>query len=166
MSPKLLRTSSDQFTAEVVVEWKGYITVRIGRNPRAVNLYWQLVDPKFSQLELGFESPSGRLMACSVPLFNGEVEEQKARGFLNAVPGTPFFDLSLWPPNVSETKGNRSHHIEQPGRIRLLKDENLLLIVIKDDPPLKSVLYADKLICNFGENGELLALGLKGSFPL
>ena len=140
MSPRLLRTSSDQFTAEVVVERKGYITANIGRNPRALNLYWQLVDPTFSLLELGFEWPSGRLMHCAVPLFNGQVEEHKARGLLNAVPAAPFFDLSLWPPNVSESKGNRSHHIEQPGRIRLLKSENLLSIIIRDDPPFQSVL--------------------------
>jgi hypothetical protein len=79
MFPTLARISGEPYEAVITAEWKGYITVRIGMNPRAVNLYWQLVDPEFSLLELGFESPSGRLVACSVPLFNAEVENGESR---------------------------------------------------------------------------------------
>lgn len=164
MYPRLLRTSREHFTAEIVVERKGYITARIGKNPHALNLYWKLVDPTFSLLELGFEWPSGRLVHCSVPLFNGEVEEAKAVSSSNRVLATPFFDLSLWPPNVSESKGNRSHHIEQAGRIRLLKSDNLLTIVIKEGPTSQSLLYANEVVSNVAADGDLLAIGLKGSF--
>ena len=166
MFPRLVRTSSNHYTAEIVVEWKGYITVDIGWNSRSTNLYWQFVDPKFSLIELGFEWPSGRLVHCAVPLFNGEVEEYQTRPLPDTVIGTPCFDLSPWPVHFSERGGERGQHIEQPGRIRLVKYANQLLIVIKDGHPLQSVLYADKLICNFGEDSELLSLGLKGPFPL
>lgn len=166
MYPQLVSTSKDRFTAEIVVEWKGYITARIGKDPRAVNLYWQLVDPKFSQLELGFESPSGRLVHCSIPLFNGEVEKRNLPRCSNCESGTPFFDLSLWSPDVSERKGNRSRHTEQAGRIRLCKSDDLLSIVIVDTQPFRSVLYADRVQCDFGLSGDLISLGLKGDFPL
>ena len=73
MFPKLARVSNDKYEAVVNVERKGYITVAIARNPRATNLYWQLVDPVFSLLELGFEHPSGRLVKCAVPFFDGRL---------------------------------------------------------------------------------------------
>ncbi len=91
MFPKLARVSSDKYEAVVNVEWKGYITVAIDRNPRATNLYWQLVDPVFSLLELGFEHPSGRLVKCAVPLFNGEVEDQQT----HPLPRAAFGDSIL-----------------------------------------------------------------------
>jgi hypothetical protein len=118
MYPRLLRTSPEQFTAEVVAERKGYITVRIGKNPRALNLYWQLVDPTFSLLELGFEWPSGRLVHCSVPLFNGEVEEDRARGFPNAVPGAPFLICRSGRPmflKAKETAATTSSNLDVSG---------------------------------------------------
>src|SRR6202521_1815973 len=73
-----------------------------------------------SLLELGFEWPSGRLTHCAVPLFNGEVEDCQTETLPNAPPGTPFFDLSPWAVKVSNPAA-RGNHVEQPGRIRLVK---------------------------------------------
>ncbi len=165
MFPRLARVSNDRYEAVVNVEWKGYITVAIARNPRATNLYWQLVDPVFSQLELGFEHPSGRLVKCAVPLFNGEVEDQQTQALPGATPGTPFFDLAPWPVNVSDPAA-RANHLEHSGRVRLTKKHGGLSIICKDSPTLRSVLYAEKLICEFGEGDELVALTLVGDFPL
>jgi hypothetical protein len=166
MFPKLVQVSDAQCSPEINVEGKGYITVDMGRNPRANNLYWQLVDPVFSLLELGFERPSGRLINCAVPLFKGEIEDCQTQILPNGTAGTPFFDLSPWPVDLPESGGNRGHHIKQAGRIRLLKSDGLLSIVIKDSHPFQSLLYAGKIICNFGKDGTLLSLGLKGSFRL
>jgi hypothetical protein len=165
MFPKLARASSDRHEAVVNVESKGYITVAIARNPRATNVYWQLVDPVFSLLELGFEHPSGRLVKCAVPLFNGDVEDRRTETLPSAVQGTPFFDLSHWTVNP-DNPADRSNHLEQPGRIRLLKKQNGLSIICKDGPALRSVLYGEKLICEFGEGDELVALTLAGDFPI
>jgi len=165
MLPKLSRLSNDQYTAQVTVEWKGYITAEIDWNFRATNLYWQLVDPKFSQLELGFEHPSGRLVKCAVPLFNGDVEDQRSEVLLSATPGTPFFDLSPWPLQVSEQEIH-GNHIEQPGRIRLARKHNGLSIICRNNSPRRSVIYADSLVCDFGEGDELVAITLVGDFPL
>ena len=165
MFPKLARVSSDKYEAVVNVEPKGYITVAIARNPRATNLYWQLVDPVFSLLELGFEHPSGRLVKCAVPLFNGEVEDQPTHPLPRAASGTPFFDLGPWPVDVSNPAA-RGNHLEQPGRIRLVKKQRALTIICKDGHPLRSVAYGRSLVCDFGEADELLALTLVGDFPL
>jgi len=165
MFPKLARVSNDKYEAVINVEWKGYITVAIARNFRATNLYWQLVDPVFSQLELGFEYPSGRLVNCAVPLFNGEVEDQQAHTLPSATSGTPFFDLGPWSVNVSDPAA-RGNHLEQPGRIRLVKKQRGLTIICKDGHPLRSVAYGGRLVCDFGEAGELLAITLTGDFPL
>ncbi len=165
MFPKLTRVSNDNYEAVINVERKGYITVAIARNPRATNVYWQLVDPVFSLLELGFEHPTGRLVKCAVPLFNGEVEDQQTQARPRAVAGTPLFDLRPWRVDVSNPAAH-GNHLEQPGRIRLLKGQRGLTIVGKDGPPLKSVAYGGSLVCDFGEADELLALTLVGDFPL
>lgn len=165
MFPKLTQVSGDMYEAKVNVEWKGYITVDIGRNPRSTNLYWQLVDPVFSLLELGFEYPSGRLVKCAVLLFNGDVEERQTESLPNAIQGTPLFDLSHWTVNP-DNPAVRSNHLEQQGRIRLLKKQNGLSIVCKDSPRLRSVTYGGNVVCDFGEGDELVAVSLVGDFPI
>jgi hypothetical protein len=165
MFPKLSGLSDDQHLAQITVEWKGYITVDVARNPRATNVYWQLVDPVFSVLELGFEHPSGRLVNCAVPLFNGNVEDRGMESLPSATPGTPYFDLSPWTVNTTDPAA-RSNHLEQPGRIRLLKKHDRLSIICRDSPALRSVAYGGKLVFDFGEEDELVALSLMGDFPL
>lgn len=165
MFPKLSRLSDDQYAAQITVAWKGYITAEVDWNPRATNVYWQLVDPVFSLLELGFESPSGRLTHCAVPLFNGDVEDRRTEPLPNAVQGAPLFDLSLWTVNP-DNPAARGNHLEHPGRIRLLKKQNGFSIVCQEGTPLRSVAYGKKIICDFGEGDELVALGLIGDFPI
>jgi hypothetical protein len=46
MFPKLSRLSDDQQTAQIAVEWKGYITAKIDWDFRSANLYWQF-SPSF-----------------------------------------------------------------------------------------------------------------------
>jgi hypothetical protein len=165
MFPKLSRVSSDKHETVINVERKGYITVAVARNPRATNVYWQLVDPTFSLLELGFEYPSGRLVKCAVPLFNGKVEDQQTHPLPSATAGTPFFDLESWSVDVSNPAA-RGNHLEQPGRIRLVKKQRGLTIICRDSQRLRSVAYGESLVCDFGEADELLALTLIGDFQL
>jgi len=165
MFPRLLRVTDASYQPEITVESKSYITVRLGKSRGGTHVYWQLVDPVFSLLELGFEHPSGRLVKCAVPLFNGELEDQQAQPLARATPGTPFFDLAPWPVNASNPAA-RANHLEQSGRIRLTKKHGGLSIICKDSPTLRSVLYGEKLICEFGEADELVALTLVGDFSL
>lgn len=165
MFPKLSRLSNDQHAAQITVEWKGYITAEIDWDFRATNVYWELVDPVFSQLELGFEWPSGRLTHCAVPLFNGDVEDRRTESLPDATPGTPFFDLSPWTVNITDPAA-RSNHLEQTGRIKLVKKNNGLSIICRDNPALRSIAYGGNLVCNLGEGEELVALTLVGDFPL
>lgn len=163
--PRLTGTTNSNYTAQITVESKGYITVRVAKDPRATNLYWQLVDPKFSLLELGFESPSGRLVHCSVPLFNGEVEDRRNESVPTATTGVPLFDLSPWPLRVTarEVRGN---HLEQAGRIRLVSKDGGLSILSDETIPARNILYAEKLICGFSNSDELVAITLVGSYQL
>ena len=165
MFPKLVQVSEAQYTPQVTVEGKGYVTVDIARNPRATNLYWQLVDPVFSLLEVGFEWPSGRLISFAVPLFKGEMEDQQTQPLPQATVGTPFFDLSPWSVDAGNPAA-RGNHLKQSGRIRLLKKQNGLSIICKDGPALRSVAYGGNLVCDFGGGDELMALGLVGNFPV
>ncbi len=165
MFPKLERISGEAYEAVITIESKGYIMVDIARDHRATNVYWQLVDPDFSLLQLGFEYPSGRLVKCAVPLFNGEVEHQQTQTLPKATPGTPFFDISPWAVDVSNPAA-RSNHLEQHGRIRLVRKQDGLSIVYKDAASPHSVTYGGNVLCDFGEGGELVALSLRGDFPI
>jgi len=165
MFPILASISDEHYEATVVVEKKSYITAKIAWDAGATSLYWQLVDPEFSLLELGFEWPSGRLVKCAVPLFNGEVEDKQSESLPSATPGTPFFDLSLWTVDTTDPAA-RGNHLDEPGRIRLVKKNGGLSIICMDSFPVSSVVYAEKLICDFGPRGELIAITLVGHFPL
>lgn len=165
MFPKLTQVSEGRYSPEINVEGKGYVTVDIARNPQATNLYWQLVDPAFSLLELGFEWPSGRLVNCAVPLFKGEVEDDQSQTVRQGIAGTPFFDLAPWPLQVSDREV-RGNHLRHPGRIRLLKGQNALSIICQNGSPFHSITYGGKLVCDFGMNNEIVALNLLGNFSL
>lgn len=165
MFPRLVKVTDERFIPEIVVESKGYIMVRIGRNSHATTVYWHFVDPVFSLLELGFESPSGRLIDCSIPLFNGEVENGEIDPLGDTVVGAPYFDLSKWPLRITE-KGVFGHVIDEQGRIRLVRSQNALSIIAKESPRSRSVLYGDTLVCHFDKEDELSALTLRGTFSV
>ncbi len=164
MFPKLIQVSEVRYEPEIAVEGKGYITVNIGRDSRATNLYWRLVDPVFSLLELGFEHPSGRLMNCAVPLFNGEIETSEAQAVVTGS-GTPFFDLSPWPLCVTGTV-IRGRHLSQEGRIRMTRLPNGLSIVLKEATWVRSIAYGSSLVCSVDESNELSAINLVGEFDV
>jgi hypothetical protein len=163
MFPKLLRGADDHSIPAINVESKGYIMVRLGTPPGAMHVYWHLVDPLFSLLELGFEWPSGRLFDCSVPLFNGEVEDGGMGPPLEPTKGTPFFDLSEWSVDEGD-RCARGNFLKQSGRLRVLRGMNAVSIVVKQSPRRRSLVCGESLICDFDKDDELCALTLLGSF--
>ena len=166
MFPKLLRVTDEYYQPEIVVESKGYITVRIGKSLKATHVYWQLVDPVFSLLQLGFEWPSGRLVHCSVPLFKGDVETLETDPGLGGTVGTPFFDLSKWPVCVTEGRDVSGNVIEEPGKTRLQRSRNALSILAREGTRQRSVVYGGKVVCDFDRNDELTDLTLLGFYPI
>jgi hypothetical protein len=165
MFPRLLRVTDEYYQPEIAVESKGYITVRVGKSQKATHVYWQLVDPVFSLLQLGFEWPSGRLVHCSVPLFKGDVEILDADPAPGGTVGTPFFDLSKWPVRVTEGKDVSGNVIEESGQIRLQRSRNALSILARESTRQRSVVYGGTVVCDFDPYDELAALTLLGSFP-
>ena len=166
MFPKMLRVANEYYKTQVSVESKAYITVRIGKSQTATHAYWQLVDPNFSLLQLGFEWPSGRLVHCSVPLFNGQVEMVQNDARFETVVGAPFFDISMWPLYITEGKGVSGNVIEELGRIRLQRSSNTLSILASDRVPQRSILYGDAVMCHLDANDEFTALTLVGPFSI
>jgi hypothetical protein len=164
MFPRLVRVTDERYAPRIAVESKGYIVVGIGQSAKATNLYWQFVDPIFSLLQLGFEWPTGRLVHCSIPLFNGEVENGDAAQLCEPTAGTPYFDLSTWPLRITETKGVFGNVVQEQGRIKLVRTKNSLSIVAKECLRSRSVVYGDAFVCHFDEGDELVGLTLIGVF--
>jgi hypothetical protein len=164
MFPRLKNTTPDRNVADITVESKSYIMARIGWDFRTKTVYWQLVDPDYSLLELGFEWPTGRLVDCSVPLFNGDIENAGREPAPKVEHGAPLFDLSLWPSEAPKP-GARDNYLKQAGRISLVRTSEGVLIACQDEPRLRSIVYGEKLLCHFGQDDELVGLTLMGNFP-
>jgi hypothetical protein len=165
MLPKLVSVTDEPCVPTIEVESKGYIMVRISKRPSVPHVYWQFVDPVYSLLQLGFEWPSGRFDDCSIPLFNGHVEEADVE-LPAGENGMLYFDVSAWPVRVVEGKGVYGNVIEVPGRIRLVKSANALTIVIKEQPPTRSMFCGDALVCGLDQDNELATITLIGVFAV
>lgn len=164
--PKLLRTTTEEFTPSIIVESKSYVVVRIAKEAAKTNVYWQLQDPIFSLLELGFEWPSGRLVHCSIPLFNGLVEKVESRAGLPMEKGTPYFEMSDWPVKPNGGQGISGGVLQEPGRIRILSAPSMLSIIAKEGFTRRSILYGAQIVCDFNELEELIALRFIGGYSV
>ena len=119
------------------------------------HVYWQLVDPKFSLIELGFEQSTGRLDHCSVPLFQGSTVRHSSKLAVLGRPGTPFFDTSEW---VSAGK----KHLLTSGRIELHQYADALRIRLREGALNSSVLAGGKFGSHFLEDGTICAIDVVG----
>jgi|SRR6185312_14195656 len=164
--PKYIGTIPDIFTPAVTVESPGYvyITVRINKSASRRNVYWHLVDPAFSLLELGFEWGSNRLTHISVPLYKGVIGDTK-----EVLPqhekGEPTFDV----PSLGfsgESKGAAPEVIKQEGRIQLDRSGPDLHIRLGSGSIRRVFSCQDQLIYGFGDSGELELISLSGRAAL
>ena len=60
-------------------------------------LYWRLIDPSFSLIEIGISSATSRVMSATVVLYNGQLESCPQSCFDNVnniESGIPVFDLT------------------------------------------------------------------------
>ena len=161
-APKLVRVEADRYSPVVSIESPSYITVRMSKSIHAPNVYWQLVDPEFSLLELGFDASCGRLVSCSVPLFNGEVRKYDSPLGSVGLPGTPIFEMAPWTSRAA-AEDDRGTVLKSPGRIQLDQYPDALVIILKSGQIDKIVVLGEKLACRFGLDGRLHSLGLIGA---
>jgi hypothetical protein len=157
--PKLVRIEPDRYSPVVKIESPSYITVRVSKSVHDPNVYWQLVDPTFSLLELGFDARSGRLVSCSVPLFNGNVgEHDEALGHAG-LPGTPIFEMKPWTSLVGAGEIPRGV-LKTAGRIRLDRYSDALVINISAEATSTVVVSGGNFACCFGSEGRLQSISL------
>jgi hypothetical protein len=159
--PQLVRVEADRYSPVVNIESPSYITVRVSKSVHNRNVYWQQVEPSFSLLELGFDANSGRLVSCSVPLFNGSVRTRDGTVGDGGIPGTPIFDMELWTSGSDRDQVSTTVQ-KVPGRIRLDQYSDALVITISPGEGSTMIVSGHKLAYCFGRNGRLQSIHLCG----
>jgi hypothetical protein len=158
-TPSLLKVEEDHRSGTVNVESPSYITVRIDYSVHQSNVYWQLVDPAFSLLELGFDANTGRLTSGSIPLFNGVVSQHDSTLALHGAKGTPVFNMEPWKTEPISRMTPRPV-IKTPGRIQLNQYSDALVITIAPGTSKTIVMSGENLGYCFAADGQLQSLCL------
>ena len=160
MLPRCVQHIPDRFVPAITVENPGYayITVRINKSLKERNVYWHLVDPRFSLLELGFEWSTGRLTAINVPLFKGAVGE--AMAMPDSVRGEPLFDLKEL-GFASAIQELAPQVIKTSGRISLHQSGQDLDIVLHESPLARALNSCDRLIYGLNAQDRLCLIRLR-----
>jgi len=152
----------DVFTPIVTVETLRfvYITVRIGKSIRAKHVYWHLVEPSFSLLELGFEVSSRRLTAISVPVFKGRIGTTH-----HVLPtytgGDPLFDMKEMVLNL-ERNDVVPDVLKSPGRISLTQSGEDIDILLADTQIARAICCNHKITYGFNGDKRLCLIRLHG----
>lgn len=155
--PKYARIGRDDFRPVLTVEAPGYpyITVRVNKSIKAEHVYWHLVDPTFSLLELGFERSSGRLTHISMPLFKGEIGEADYV-IPDCTQGEPVFELDF---ALQDAK--RTDVVKAEGRIALNRSGKDLDIVLARSPVSSCVCCQRILVYGFDTDQRLCLIRLR-----
>lgn len=164
LAPGLVRVEADCYWPEITVESRSYIQVRVDKSVHDLNLYWQLVDPEFSLLELGF-NPDGRMVSLSIPLFNGNVGRHDTRFSRASSHGTPIFELKPWRVGT-EIGQSQETILKTLGRIEIDRYRNALVITVTSEAIASAVLSGGNLLSCFDAKNRLCCVGLlKESAP-
>jgi hypothetical protein len=160
--PKLEEVAPDVFAPSVIVEMSGYvyITVRIHKSLSARNVYWHLVDPIFSLLELGFEMSSRRLTHISIPVFKGPISTKKY--ILPACTrGDPLFNMKEM-ALAHEQATSAPEVIKHQGRISLNRSGDDIDILLENSNIMQVICCQDKVAYGFNVDGRLCLIRLCG----
>lgn len=158
--PKYDHIIPDAFTPEVTVESPGYpyITVRVNKSHILRNVYWHLVEPTFSLLELGFEWTSKRLTHISVPLYKGSINQAE-----DVLPqserGEPVFDL-FGLGFSAEFKDRVPEVVKCEGRIQLNRSGHDLYIRLGAGAVQRVISCQQEVVYGFSESKELVLICL------
>ena len=126
-------------------------------------LYWRLVDPQFSLVEIGINRWDGRFVSFTVAHYNGELHPL---GIPSGTVSTetlavlPAYSLESWAGfrsdrDVGDIKGE-FHDIQ--GRCRLELGNDSLRVVLFPDPIVLRVDTRGEVVFEFNASNELCAL--------
>lgn len=141
-----------------------YLDVALRSKWEGVCLYWRLIDPEYSLLEIGVDSASGELRSLTVPLYNGDIDVRAsvAGKPVSSTLGTPVFSTTHWPSDWRET---RHRFVDVPGRIRLDCGPDDVRIVISDESVHRSVQVGARLVCELNDADDLVGFRILAVCP-
>lgn len=165
MYPRISGQVGTPYKPVIKIESPGYVTA-VAEIPRDKlgqgSVYWELIDPDFSLLLLGFDARTGCLVECTVPQYKGVIAQAEGPPpWPEPIASSPAFDLSPWQDLLKRNKtGNRV--VATAGRISLVQYSPWLVIGIVESPAERATISADRLVCCFSSDGSLCRIGLRG----
>ena len=121
-------------------------------------LYWRLLDPEFSLVEVAIDPRSGCFVSVTVPLYNGDLSERREMLGVGVVRrrGLPCFRTNLWqePGKWPPTE----HYYTVEGRCSAWIAQNSLCISLFDDVVEDVVEPCPELWLLFNRHGDLCGL--------
>lgn len=150
--------STRTFDPYVYFDWRSSL-----RPSQAPPLYWRLLDPEHSLLEIGIDRRIGVLLSLTLTFYYGELIEHKHNGQIDSVErilGIPSFALGLW-PDLPMNRGGELDYVDVQGRVCLKMEANALHIILFNEPVSYQVnLLSQQTSCDFNANRELCGLWL------
>ena len=128
-------------------------------NPlQVLPLYWRLLDPTFSLVEVAIDPRNGCLVSVTVPLYNGDLPERDeipGQGIVRR-PGLPCVQRNFWsePGKWPPTE----HYYTVEGRCRAWIAQNSLCISLFEDSIDDIVEPCPEMRLLFNRQGDLCGL--------
>jgi hypothetical protein len=166
------KTLPDDFGAERRIDRYVHLDLNVGLPFGTIltppPLYWSLVDPKFSLVEIPIDRRTGRLVGVTIPLYNGSlysIEQNGESVSSREIRGVPVIDLEPWSPALQfgrDPYENAEDFYNVPGRCRIEVNADVLHVVLFPEPIRYRVLTQSSVLWEFNESEELCALRLLG----
>lgn len=137
-----------------------YVLLMVGSSGPAASLplYWRLLDPIYSLVEVAIDSRNGCFVSVTVPLYNGKLVERGEMPGLGIArrKGIPCFRMDLWPG--SEKLYPKGYYYTVEGRCNAWIAQNSLCISMFDDAIEEIVEPCPELWLHFNHQGDLCGL--------
>jgi hypothetical protein len=158
------------FTADFVInkEFDPYVCLDLSINKDSVTgppIYWRLADPKFCLIEIAIDRNSGRLVAVTVVMYQGNLRkadtlERQDLSIKRAV-GLPVFSRDLWSKS-SDIYDTSKDFYDVQGKCQLEASATEVRINLFPDKIGSCIEIPNQLTCECNQHDELCAILVKG----
>jgi hypothetical protein len=126
-------------------------------------LYWRLLDPDFSMVEIGIDKESGKFISLAMPLYNGELSEltdsYTDHNDINIY--APKFSLDVWSAKNDFLDSNGEYY-SYPGKCQLELTERNLRIRLFHEMVNSSVMISNNIMFELNKDNELISIVILG----
>ncbi len=158
------------FTTDLAIskQFDPYVCLDLSINKDSIArppLYWRLVDPKFCLIEIAIDRNSGRLVAVTVVMYQGNLRKadtlERQDLSIKRVAGLPVFSRDLWSKSSDMYDASKDFY-DVRGKCQLEVSATEVRVSLFPDKIGSCIEIPNQLTCECNENDELCAILVKG----